>query len=152
MNETSLLQTCQSLPVTSFARDQDLLVEGENTGRMFVLISGAVEVLKQDVSIAIVEDPGALFGEIAALLGLPHMASVRALEDTRCHVIENPEEFLKEHPEIGLHLSRLLARRLNGLSGYLVDLKRQFEDHEDHLGMVDEVLESLMHRQPSPGK
>jgi CRP/FNR family transcriptional regulator, cyclic AMP receptor protein len=28
-----------------------------------------------------------------------------------------------------------------------VDLKRQYQDREDHLGMVDEVLESLTHEQ-----
>jgi hypothetical protein len=33
------------------------------------------------------------------------------------------------------------------LNRYLVDVKAQYEGH-DHLGMVDEVLETLMHRQP----
>ena len=30
---------------------------------------------------------------------------------------------------------------------YLVDIKRQFEDKSDHLGMVGEVLETLIHQQ-----
>jgi CRP/FNR family transcriptional regulator, cyclic AMP receptor protein len=30
---------------------------------------------------------------------------------------------------------------------YLVDLKRQFEDHQNHLGMVDDILETLVHEQ-----
>ena len=30
---------------------------------------------------------------------------------------------------------------------YLVDLKRQFEGHGNHLGMVGEILESLIHQQ-----
>ena len=46
-----------------------------------------------------------------------------------------------------LHVCELLARRLDSLNNYLVDVKRQFEGH-DHIGMVDEVLESLLHRQP----
>ena len=61
-------------------------------------------------------------------------------------------EFLKEHPDVHLHLSTLLAKRLNSVTSYLVDLKSQFEDHDDHLGMVDEVLESLLHHQPEGGE
>ena len=33
------------------------------------------------------------------------------------------------------------------MNSYLVDLKRQFADHGDHLSMVDEVLETLVHHQ-----
>jgi len=68
---------------------------------------------------------------------------VRALEDTDCHIIGNPNAFLASHPEINLEIARLLATRLNGLTHYLVDLKRQFESRDDHLGMVDQVLENL---------
>jgi hypothetical protein len=46
-------------------------------------------------------------------------------------------------------VARLLARRLDSLNKYLVDVKAQYEGH-DHLGMVDEVLEALMHRHPRP--
>jgi hypothetical protein len=41
----------------------------------------------------------------------------------------------------------LVAGRLDALNKYLVDVKGQFEGHE-HLGMVDNVLETLMHRHP----
>ncbi len=41
----------------------------------------------------------------------------------------------------------MLARRLDSLNKYLVDVKHQFEGH-DHIGMVDKVLEALLHRQP----
>jgi hypothetical protein len=33
------------------------------------------------------------------------------------------------------------------MTSYLADLKAQFHDRSDHLGMVDEVLASLMHHQ-----
>jgi hypothetical protein len=62
-------------------------------------------------------------------------------------VIENPREFLASSTEASLHVATLLAGRLNALNQYLVDVKRQYEGH-DHLGMVDEVLETLMHHQP----
>jgi hypothetical protein len=63
------------------------------------------------------------------------------------YVVENPQELLKSSPAICLHVCELLARRLDALNKYLVDVKQQFEGH-DHIGMVDEVLDTLLHRQP----
>ncbi len=37
--------------------------------------------------------------------------------------------------------------RLQCVTGYLADLKRQYAEHGDHLGMVDEVLGTLLHQQ-----
>jgi CRP/FNR family transcriptional regulator, cyclic AMP receptor protein len=44
-------------------------------------------------------------------------------------------------------VARILSRRVQLVTGYLVDLKRQFADRDDHLAMVDEVLESLVPHQ-----
>ena len=33
------------------------------------------------------------------------------------------------------------------VTSYLVDVKKQFEDQQSHLGIVDEVLETLVHAQ-----
>ena len=56
---------------------------------------------------------------------------------------EDATTFLRQHPEIAFYLARLLAQRLNAATTYLVDVKRQYEGHGDHLGMVGEVLEAL---------
>ncbi|MEM7446535.1 MAG: cyclic nucleotide-binding domain-containing protein, partial [Pseudomonadota bacterium] len=55
--------------------------------------------------------------------------------------------FLQARPETALPLAKLLARRLHAATTYLVNLKQQFQDYENHFGMVDEVLESLTHQQ-----
>ena len=73
---------------------------------------------------------------------------MRALTPAVFAVIAEPREFLIAHPEVSLSVAELLARRLNALNKYLIDVKRQHEGH-DHLGMVDEVLEALMPR-PRP--
>jgi hypothetical protein len=62
-------------------------------------------------------------------------------------VLEDAESFLKSNPEIAFFVGKLLAERLNAATTYLVDLKRQFEGHGNHLGMVGEVLETLIHQQ-----
>ena len=62
-------------------------------------------------------------------------------------MFDDAESFLKSHPEIAFFLGRLLVERLNAATTYLVDLKLQFEGHGSHLGMVGEVLETLIHQQ-----
>jgi CRP-like cAMP-binding protein len=143
----SILPACRELPIRDFAAGEVVISEGTPSGVLYILASGAVEVVKGDVPIVTVTEPGALFGEMSVLLDLPHTATVRALEPSTLHVAEDPLGFLHANPEIAFELSRLLARRLNFVNGYLVDVKRQFEGSGDHLAMVDEVLETLVHHQ-----
>jgi CRP/FNR family transcriptional regulator, cyclic AMP receptor protein len=63
--------------------------------------------------------------------------------------VMNPRDFLHENPPVCLHLCEMLARRLDAVNKYLVDVKQQFAGH-DHLAMLDGVLDTLMHRQPRP--
>jgi hypothetical protein len=65
----------------------------------------------------------------------------------RMHLIDDALRQLQETPALLVPIARLLARRLQSSTTYLVDLKRQFSQHSDHFAMVDEVLESLMHQQ-----
>ncbi|HVO16435.1 MAG TPA: cyclic nucleotide-binding domain-containing protein [Alphaproteobacteria bacterium] len=142
-----ILELCRGLPEARFAPGDVLLTEGGSSHVLYVLVEGRVEILKGDYQINVVGDAGAIFGEIAVLLGIPHMATVRALTPVAAHMIADGDAFLQSHPEIAYHLSKLLAQRLHGVTTYLVDLKRQFEDQSGHLGMVDEVLEALVHQQ-----
>ncbi|SRR5258706_9176047 len=144
---SSIIENCQGLPERRFATGETVLEEGKKLGLIYILAEGSVEILKEDVQLNRVSAPGAIFGEMSILLDQPHMATVRALTDSRFYVAANGKAFLKAHPEINLHVSTLLAERLNSMASYLVDLKKQFEDRADHLGIVDEVLESLSHLQ-----
>ena len=143
----SVLRACQGLPIKEFAAGEVVVAEGSPAGALYVLASGSVEVVKGDVQITIVAEPGAFFGEMSVLLARPHTATVRALEPSSFHVVDDPLGFLHAHPASTFELARLLARRLHFVNSYLVDLKRQFQDHGSHLSMVDEVLETLVHHQ-----
>ncbi len=46
------------------------------------------------------------------------------------------------------NVARILAHRLDAVTRYLVDVKQQFAQAGGHLGMVDEVLETVMTRHP----
>lgn len=126
-----------------------LITEGPASGLLYILVEGAVEVLRGDVRVSLVDEPGAVFGEISALLGSAHSATVRAIEPSVVHRIEDAESFLQMRPEIVFHVARILARRLIDATTYLADIKHQFADRTDHLGMVDEVLEALVNQQQS---
>jgi CRP/FNR family transcriptional regulator, cyclic AMP receptor protein len=143
----SLLDHCQGCPQRELAPGTVLLHEGERSGRLFVLVEGALEVYRGDVAFATASEPGAVFGEMSVLLDLPHTASVRALTPARVYVIEQAPAFLAARPDAVLPIATLLARRLQNATTYLVDLKHQFQDYRDHFGMIDEVLESFSHQQ-----
>ena len=143
----SILSTLESHPVQHFAEGELVLEQGESTGRLYVLIQGTVEVVKDGVKVAKVNEPGSIFGDLSALLGVPHTAAVRVVKSSSFHVVADPRECLEQNPAVSLHLCQLLARRLDAVNKYLVDVKQQFEGH-DHLAMVDGMLDTLMHRQP----
>lgn len=150
----TILDFCQGFLEKTFDRGEILLVEGGREGILYILIEGDIEVLKGDLQVATVSEPGAIFGEMSILLNIPHSATVKALSPSRMYVAERAGEFLRSHTDITYLLAQLLAQRVYGVTSYLADLKRQFEDQKNHLGMVDEVLETLLHQQVeeySPG-
>jgi CRP-like cAMP-binding protein len=143
----TILELCGQLPLKVLPTGALLLEEDASSDKIYVLASGTVEILKGDVQVHVSSQPGTIFGEISALLNIPHTATVRALDECRVYEAAHGQAFLAANPELALDLARLLARRLQHVTTYLADLKRQFEDQSDHLGMVDEVLEGLIYAQ-----
>lgn len=123
------------------------LEQGGASTHLLVLVKGEVEVLRDEVHVAKVSVPGAMFGEMSVLLNCPYTATVRATRDSVFAMIEEPRQFLASASEISLFVAEQLAQRLDSLNRYLIDVKSQYEGH-DHLGMVDNVLETLMNRPP----
>src|SRR5260221_6834240 len=80
---------------------------------------------------------------MSLLVGVPATADVIANEQSVLAVIENAPAMLTEVAELPLALARLLAARLQLMTTYLADIKRQYSDHEGGLGMVDTVLAAL---------
>jgi len=144
-----ILKLVSACPAREYGVGELVIEQDSPTGPLYVLLSGEVEILRDDMRVAKTSQPGAVFGEMSVLLGCAHTATVKVLKPSRFAVIENPRQFLNASADASFHVASLLAKRLDALNKYLVDVKRQYEGH-DHLGMVDEVLETLMHRQPRP--
>ena len=150
----TILNFCHGLPEKLFKPNEILLAEGGEDRKLYILIEGEVEVLKGETQVINQTEPGSIFGELTVLLDIPHTASVRAVIPSRTYQVEDAEAFLQSNPDLAFQLAKLLAKRLNSITTYLVDLKNQFEDQQDHLGLVDEVLETLLNQQVekhSPG-
>jgi CRP-like cAMP-binding protein len=143
--DISLLQT---LPRVTFDTGQVLIAEGQPVAGLFFLEDGEVEVRKGDVLIAEVYQPGAVFGDMAFLLKTEPTATVRALTPSTFRHVADPADFFRQNPAAALHMAEILARRLDSLNRYLMDIKHQFKDRADHLGIIDEVLDALMHKHP----
>lgn len=143
----AILDHCGDAPLEHLADGTVLLSEGVKTGRVYVLAQGRIEVLRGDTQITVLNEPGSMVGEMSVLLNAPHTATARALGDIEVHVIEDGAKFFASHPELSWLVARLLANRLSAATTYLVDLKSQFSGYGNHLEMVGEVLETLIHQQ-----
>ncbi len=142
-----ILETCAGLPVEAFAPGDVLMEEDTVADRIYILIEGQVVVSKGGTEVARVKEPGAVFGEISALLAVSTTAEVRAATPLRAYMIDEAGAYLARHPELALHTARILARRLVDATAYLTDMRRQFEGYSNHFGMVDQVLDALMQQQ-----
>jgi CRP/FNR family transcriptional regulator, cyclic AMP receptor protein len=111
------------LPIATYQPGQTIFSAGTKTGLLLILKKGAVTITKDTIEIAKVQEPGAVFGELSALLDQPHTAEVRASEASEFHVAD--AEKLMEEPVSLLYIATILARRLNLANQALIELKSQ---------------------------
>lgn len=142
-----ILDICSDLPVETFKAGDVLMEEDVVADRLYILIEGEVTVRKGGTEVTQVREPGAVFGEISALLAVSTTAEVVAATPIRVHRIDGAGGYLAQHPELALHTARILARRLVDATSYLTDMRRQFEGYSNHFGIVDQVLDTLLQQQ-----
>jgi len=113
-------------PVAHYEIGETVLVAGMASGRLLVLKSGTVEVVKDGTCLAAVSEPGAVFGELSLLLGQPHTADVRAVASTLFHVAD-ADRLLADDPATLIYITVVLARRLDATNQALVEVKQQLQ-------------------------
>ena len=146
-----MLELAAHLPVVTVQPGEVLCEEGGRTGAIWVLVSGALVVMKGDVQVNRISRPGAIIGEVAVLLGSGNSASVVADSECRLHVAADGAALLRSDPEITTFVATGLAERLNFLTTYLADLRHQYGDAPG-LAMVGQVLNELASRQGPPAR
>ena len=121
---------------------QMLIVEGDSTDWLMLLLRGTVDVGKRlghdaeteqrgDNTRLAVLRPGAVLGEMSMFDGEPRYASCWALSEVEAAVLDRDAvaRLIKYRPEIGakllVKLTQLLAQRLRNTSSQLVKVLRQ---------------------------
>jgi len=137
-----LLALSQELPLREVEPGHVLVREGERSGALYVLERGAFTVARAGVTIAVISAPGSLIGEVAVLAGGDHSATVTATIPSAVRAAEDGEAFLLSSPEVMLLVAKEVAQRLQGLVGYVVELKVQASDGPG-LEVMDEILARL---------
>jgi CRP/FNR family cyclic AMP-dependent transcriptional regulator len=130
-----------ALALASYGPGETVFAEGTNTGRLMILKTGAVSIVKGGIEIAKVAEPGAVFGDLSALLGQSHTADVRTLETSEFHVAD-AAALLMQDPVVLLYITMGLARRLDGANQLLLELKNQIRAGEAP-GLVGKTLERI---------
>jgi CRP/FNR family cyclic AMP-dependent transcriptional regulator len=142
---TAVLQRIATLPLATYQPGETVLAAGTKTGRLLILRKGAVTIEKEGTEIAKVTEPGAVFGELSALLNQPHTADVRALETSEFRVA--PAEVLEQDPAILLYVAAIQAQRLNLANEALIALKSEVQLHHiigKTIGRAVKKLEELL--------
>lgn len=105
----------------------DIIIrEGEMGDSMFIIVRGAVDVMRDNVYLTSLER-GGHFGEMSLVDNVERSATVRASKDCNLLVIERADfyQLLKEEPHLGV---KILLAFVDVLSGRLRDTTRAFSE------------------------
>lgn len=134
---SSLLKALGKLQPQDFAAGTTLIAQGEGPARLFILAEGTLEVVRGDVGVATIAEPGAAVGEMAALLGRPASATVRAKTAVRAYVVSDPNAFFEKSPGVLIEIARTLARRLDDTTAFLAESRHRFAGKDDLVFLED---------------
>jgi len=139
----SLAALAVSLPLETLAPGTHLTTEGTRSGQLYILESGTLTVKREGVALATIDTPGAIVGEMAVLLGIPHSATVVAKDEARVRVVADALDTLSQNAEFALHLATIACARLDATSALLVELKGQANGKSREQALMSRILTAL---------
>ncbi len=135
------LQKC----TVDFPVGEALFLEGDSSQDMYILVSGRLEIFKDEKKISEITEPGSMVGEMSYLLGSRRTATVKAGTDIK--VIHVPcgriTEFLDDFPALAPEITRSLARRLQDTTKVVHGLKEFCDQLPDAVVMTDKECNIL---------
>lgn len=129
----------------TYARNELLIVEGEVSDSLFILIDGQLKVFTQDAKgrelIYNILSPGEFFGEMF-LDGGARSASVKAVVDSQCAVIDQSaiRDFMRTYPEFAEALVLKLIERLRHATRQIKSLGLD-DVYERTINLINQVAE-----------
>lgn len=116
-----------------------LFFEGDDSQDLYILVSGAVDILKGKKLITRVKEPGTLFGEMSFFMCAGRTATAKAVDDVK--VVQLPREeitlFLREFPELSREIARTLAERLDETTRVAQGLKEFCDQVPEAVVVID---------------
>lgn len=120
--------------IRKYEPDELITKEGDYDCWFYVIISGAVKVIKHDKEIARLENCGDTFGELSVIDGEARSASVFAVMETVCLAVDGsfldrvtPEQQNAVYSIFYRLLAEILSDRLRTTSNELVQVKEELE-------------------------
>ncbi|WP_373069434.1 cyclic nucleotide-binding domain-containing protein [Sulfurimonas sp.] len=97
----------------NFKEEEVVLVQGEISNSLYILLDGVVRVLVNDEEVAKLSK-GSYFGEIAIIADVPRTATVIADSEIKTIRLSSTEfkAFIKDNPEISISLMKEMTLRL----------------------------------------
>jgi CRP/FNR family cyclic AMP-dependent transcriptional regulator len=138
-----VLEKVSGFPLRAFERGDVVLSEGSDTHRLLFLNRGAVDVVKDEVQLTQVTEPGAVFGDMSVLLGQPHSADVLAAEPSSFYIVDHAQDFLRKEPLVALYVATVLARRLDEVNRHLIQIWGRSAEPEPRRRFISETLRKI---------
>ena len=139
----SLAALAVSLPLETLTPGTHLTTEGTSSGHLYILESGTLTLQREGIALATIDEPGAIIGEMAVLLGIPHSATVIAKDAARVRVVNDALDTLSQNAEFALHLATIACARLNATSALLVELKGRAAGKAKEQALMSRILMAL---------
>ena len=140
---SQVLEKVSGFPLRAFERGDIVLSEGSDTHRLLFLNRGAVDVVKDEVQLTRVTEPGAVFGDMSVPLGQPHSADVLASEPSSFYIVDHAEGFLRKEPLVALYVATVLAARLDEVNRHLIEIWGRSTEPEQRRRFFAETVRKI---------
>jgi CRP-like cAMP-binding protein len=113
LDQKNIQDVATLLKLSKFEPGEIILQKGQSGKHLYLIASGKVEILNEDVHIAFLEK-GEIFGEMSLLSGDPVSATVKAIEPVTVLYLEGRafKDLLRQFPSLHMDLASMLSKRL----------------------------------------
>ena len=114
LKDNEVAEIVSHFKVQEFKTGQIILRKGDRGEKLFIVLSGSVEIIGDYGTPIAVLGKGEIFGEMSLLTGNPVSTKVRVLEDTKTMYISasNFRMILNRYSPLQMYFARLLVQRL----------------------------------------
>ena len=128
LSEEEIAELIERIPSIHLEKGQVFYTPGDRSEALFMLKNGRVQIYKVapdgwEFTLAVV-DAGTMFGEMALTAQRMREAYAEAMEPTDVCILKNEdlEHLVRENPEVGLRMIRVLGERLRLCEARLEDI------------------------------